>query len=55
MVLRYVLRMSLYPDQRWFGGTIPIFFHYVLASFILVFANFHATNVRFRQTIAPES
>jgi len=56
MVLRYVLRMSLYPDQRWFGGTIPIFFHYVLASFILVFANFHIASARFsHQTIAPES
>jgi hypothetical protein len=41
MVLRYVLRMSLYPDQRWFGGTIPIIFHCVLATFILVLADFH--------------
>lgn len=48
MVVRYVLRMTLYPDQRWFGGTIPIFFHYILASFILVFASFHVANTRFR-------
>jgi len=41
MVLRYILRMSFYPDQRWFGGTIPIFFHWVLAAFLLVVAGFH--------------
>jgi hypothetical protein len=46
MVLRYVLRMSLYPDQRWFGGTIPIIFHCVLATFILVLANFHVNKAR---------
>jgi uncharacterized protein len=41
MVLRYILRMSLYPEARWFGGTIPIFFHLVLASFIIAFGQFH--------------
>jgi hypothetical protein len=25
------------PDQRWFGGTIPIVFHWVLAAFLLVY------------------
>jgi uncharacterized protein len=45
MIVRYVLRMSLYPDQRWFGGTIPIIFHCVLASFILVMARFNRRNV----------
>jgi hypothetical protein len=35
MVLRYVLTMALHPDQRWLGGTIPIFFHFVLAGFFL--------------------
>jgi uncharacterized protein len=44
MIVRYVLRMSLYPDQRWFGGTIPIIFHCVLASFILVMARFNRGN-----------
>jgi uncharacterized protein len=46
MVLRYMLRMSLNPDQRWFGGTIPIIFHCVLATFILVLANFHVNGGR---------
>ncbi len=41
MILRYIIRMSLYPDARWFGGTIPIFFHWVLASFIIAFGLYH--------------
>jgi hypothetical protein len=41
MVLRYVIHMSLYPEARWFGGTIPIFFHWVLASFIIAFGWYH--------------
>jgi hypothetical protein len=41
MIARYIIRMSLYPDQRWFGGTIPIFFHWVLASFILLVGTYH--------------
>ena len=44
MIVRYVLRMSFYPDQRWFGGTIPIIFHCVLATFILVVAHFNRRN-----------
>jgi hypothetical protein len=41
MVVRYVVRMSLYPDERWLGGSIPIFFHWVLASFILLVGRYH--------------
>jgi hypothetical protein len=36
MVLRYILTMALLPDLRWFGHTIPITFHFVLASYILI-------------------
>ncbi len=36
MVVRYVLRMSWHPEERWFGGTIPIIFHWVLATYIIV-------------------
>jgi uncharacterized protein len=46
MVIRYVLRMSFYPSQRWFGGTIPIFFHWVLAAFLLVVAKYHRESAR---------
>ncbi len=41
MILRYIMRMSLYPHERWTGGCIPIFFHWVLSSFILVLGSFH--------------
>ena len=41
MIVRYIIRMSLYPEARWFGGTIPIFFHWVLAGFIIAFGQYH--------------
>ena len=43
MALRYVVRMARRPDQRWFGGAIPIVFHMVLASFLLTWGRFHAS------------
>jgi len=42
MLLRYVLVMSFYPEQRWFSGTIPIFFHWVLAAYLFVLGHYHA-------------
>ena len=36
MVVRYVLTMALLPERRWFGGTIPIWFHLVLAGWLLL-------------------
>lgn len=41
MVIRYAIRMTLYPPERWWGGSIPIFFHWVLASFLLVLGVYH--------------
>ena len=41
MMARYVVRMARRPDQRWFGGTIPIIFHSVVALFQWVFAAWH--------------
>jgi hypothetical protein len=41
MIARYVVRMTRMPEQRWLGGTIPIFFHFVLATFILVVGLHH--------------
>src|SRR5215472_1420961 len=41
MMIRYVIRMGLYPHERWTGGSIPIFFHWVLASFLLVLGHYH--------------
>lgn len=44
MVLRYGLRMGLYPPERWVGGSIPIFFHWVLASFILLIGLYQSSS-----------
>ena len=38
--LRYALMQYLHPHGLWFSGCIPIFFHCVLASFILVLATY---------------
>ena len=34
MVARYGIQMTLQPETRWFGRSIPIFFHWVLAGYI---------------------
>ena len=44
MALRFVVRMIRRPEQRWFGGTIPIVFHWVLAAWLFVFGSFHASH-----------
>ncbi|HXV59551.1 MAG TPA: CocE/NonD family hydrolase, partial [Vicinamibacteria bacterium] len=51
MVLRYTLRMALYPPERWVGGSIPIFFHWVLASFILLVGHYHRRGRTERRTV----
>ncbi len=40
MALRYVVRMARRPQQRWFGGAIPIVFHMVLAAFLLTLGRY---------------
>jgi hypothetical protein len=45
MILRYILQMSLYPENRWFGGTIPIVFHWVLASYVILFGRYHRAQI----------
>jgi hypothetical protein len=42
MVLRYALTMTYRPEMRWFGDTIPIFFHFVLAAFVYTWGKFHS-------------
>jgi predicted acyl esterase len=44
MILRHVLRMFLYPQERWFGGAIPIVFHWVLAAYVLTWGWHHWQN-----------
>jgi uncharacterized protein len=41
MVVRYIISMWRRPDQRWFGGTIPIIFHCIVAAFLFTFATYH--------------
>jgi hypothetical protein len=44
MAVRYAVRMRRRAEQRWLGGTIPIFFHWVLASFLYVLGSYHASH-----------
>jgi hypothetical protein len=32
MAARYSVTMTLFPERRWLGGAIPIFFHRVPAA-----------------------
>lgn len=43
MVARYIIWMWRRPDQRWFGGTIPIIFHSFVAAFLYTFGRYHVT------------
>ena len=41
MVIRYGIRMWRRPGARWWGGTIPIVFHLVLATYLYALGAFH--------------
>jgi hypothetical protein len=41
MLARYGVRMALYSQERWTGGSIPTFFHWGLAGFLLVLGTYH--------------
>ena len=41
MVIRYIMTMALHPERRWFGGAIPIIFHWILAAYIFTLGYFH--------------
>ena len=38
MVARYIIQVAMVPENRWFKGAIPIFFHWVLAAYIYLLA-----------------
>jgi hypothetical protein len=38
MVVRYAVTMAVRPEWRWFGHSIPVLFHLVLATFLLVYS-----------------
>lgn len=50
MALRYVLTIIYRPEMRWFGGTIPISFHFVLAAFIYTWGKFHSRQAIFARS-----
>jgi len=41
MLARYPIQMYLHPEARWFDGTIPIFFHWMLAIFVILVGLHH--------------
>jgi hypothetical protein len=43
MAIRYTIRMIQHAERRWFGGTIPIVFHVVLASYLYVLGHFYVS------------
>jgi hypothetical protein len=43
MMVRYAVRMYRRPAERWFGGTIPIAFHLVLASFLFTWGKYYVS------------
>jgi hypothetical protein len=43
MLVRYAVRMYRQPRERWFGGAIPIVFHFVLAAFLFTWGKYHVS------------
>ena len=43
MATRYIVTMALNPELRWFTGTTPIWFHFVLAAFLFTLGHSLAT------------
>jgi len=52
MVGRYALTMTFHPELRWFTGTIPIWFHLVLASFLFTLGNLNAGRIAQRPPLS---
>ena len=45
MAVRYVLTMMMYPERRWLTGTIPIFFHWVLAAYLFMLGKYYSSAI----------
>jgi len=41
MAVRYAVTMFLHPENLWFTGTLPIWFHFVLAAFLFTLGKFN--------------
>jgi hypothetical protein len=46
MLVRLVLGLSLFSENRWFASWLPTLFHLVLAAYILLVARYHLHNDR---------
>lgn len=46
MIARYPVHMYLHPEARWSSGTIPIFFHWVLAAFVISVGLYHRRRLK---------
>ena len=46
MCARLVLGMTILDDHQWFTSRIPILFHLVLATYVLLVGKFHATRIK---------
>ena len=44
MVVRYAVQMTLHPGSRWLHGSIPIVFHCVLATFVIIVGQHHRSH-----------
>jgi len=54
MVVRYAVWMAIKPEARWTGDLIPVVFHIVLASFVIVVADHHRRLRSQRTWVASE-
>jgi hypothetical protein len=41
VALRLLIWTTIFQHHPWFSGTIPIFFHFVLSTFLIVLAKYH--------------
>ena len=46
MIARYVITMTAHPERRWLHGTIPIWFHLVLASYLFLLSRYHSATAK---------
>ncbi len=44
MCIRLIVGWTIASDHYWFGATLPTVFHLVLASFVILYGQFHVKN-----------
>jgi hypothetical protein len=49
MVVRYAATMVLHPELRWFTGTLPIWFHMILAAFVFTLGQYQVSRMFIEQ------